>query len=277
MIYCKELLEKKHVLVAAHRGMFGADIPCNSIPAFELALKSGADILEMDLFKSTDGEVFVFHNGTEPFFLDRHTDIMRMSSEEIRSLKLVNCDKRDTRYGISSFDEILEIFKGRCLINMDRAFKTGCFVEAAERVKAHNMQDQILVKSDPILENLKLVEEYAPDFMYMPVLMETDEITETIEHMNINYIGAELVFATEDAPIAQDSYIDMHHKAGRLLWGNAIEYDHKIPLAAGHCDNLSLLDDPEKGWGWLVEKGFQIVQSDWAAQCAAYMRNRFGY
>lgn len=33
------LLAEKKVLVAAHRGVAGADIPCNTIPAFELALK----------------------------------------------------------------------------------------------------------------------------------------------------------------------------------------------------------------------------------------------
>ena len=274
MITFANKLEEKKVLIAAHRGMHGADIPCNSIPAFELALKSGADILEMDLFKSTDGEVFIFHNGTEPFFLDRHVEVMRMSSAEVRKQVLVNCDKHDTRYGINSFDEILEQFKGRCLINLDRTFNTECFADAVERVKAHNMQDQILLKCAPTMDNLKQVEAYAPDFMYMPVIMEKDDVTEQIERMNINFIGSELVFASENSPIAQDSYIEKQRKAGRVLWGNAIEYDHKIPLAAGHCDNLSLLDDPDKGWGWLADKGFQIVQTDWPAQCAAYIHSR---
>ena len=46
-----ELRKKTGVLVAAHRGTSGGNIPPNSIAAFDIALKEGADILEMDLFK----------------------------------------------------------------------------------------------------------------------------------------------------------------------------------------------------------------------------------
>ena len=70
-----QLRKEQGVLVAAHRGTSGGNIPPNTIAAFDLALKEGADILEMDLFKSLDGEIFVFHTGTEPCYLDRHIRI----------------------------------------------------------------------------------------------------------------------------------------------------------------------------------------------------------
>lgn len=60
-----ELRKEKGVLVAAHRGSNAGNIPPNSIAAFDIALKDGADILEMDLFQSVDGEIFVFHTGME--------------------------------------------------------------------------------------------------------------------------------------------------------------------------------------------------------------------
>ena len=51
-----ELRKKTGVLVAAHRGTSGGNIPPNSIAAFDIALKEGADIL-----------VCIPHrNGTEP-------------------------------------------------------------------------------------------------------------------------------------------------------------------------------------------------------------------
>ena len=67
-----ELIKEKRILVAAHRGAAGGNIPPNTIAAFDIALQEGADILEMDLFKSKDGEIFVFHTGTEPAYLDHH-------------------------------------------------------------------------------------------------------------------------------------------------------------------------------------------------------------
>ena len=46
------LYNRDRVQVAAHRGVAGVNIPCNTIPAFDIALHGGAAILEMDLFKS---------------------------------------------------------------------------------------------------------------------------------------------------------------------------------------------------------------------------------
>ena len=60
----RELAEKK-ILIMAHRGVCGANIIENTMEAFELALRQGADILEMDVFRTTDGELFIFHDGTD--------------------------------------------------------------------------------------------------------------------------------------------------------------------------------------------------------------------
>lgn len=43
------LYNRDRVQVAAHRGVAGVNIPCNTIPAFDIALHGGAAILEMRL------------------------------------------------------------------------------------------------------------------------------------------------------------------------------------------------------------------------------------
>ena len=268
-----QLRKEKGVLVAAHRGTSGGNIPPNTIAAFDLALKEGADILEMDLFKSLDGEIFVFHTGTEPCYLDRHIRIESKTSEEIRNLRLCNCDLEETFLGVNSFDEILEHYKGKCIMNLDRCIHITEDVMRA--VRRHNMVDQILLKSDTSDKSLKLVEIFAPDVAYMPIFfMEEDTASEKIENMNINYVGAELVFDREDAAIVQDSYLDMMHKKNRLLWANSLVYSSRVPLTAGHSDDISLTDDPEKGWGWLVDKGFDIIQTDWTYHLVHYLKDR---
>ena len=80
---------------------------------------------------------------------------------------------------------------------------------------------------------------------------------------------ADVVAGSVRRDVYKRQYIHSMHQAGKILWGNALEYNHKIPLAAGHCDNISLLDHPDKGWGWLADKGFDIIQTDWAAQCCS--------
>ena len=266
------LYNNDNVQVVAHRGAAGSNIPCNTIPAFDIALKGGASILEMDLFKSTDGKIFIFHTGKEPYQLNKNIDLTKLDSEEIKKLRLINVDFYPTQWGINSFDDVLEHFKGRCILNLDRI--GDCIPDVINVVKRHNMKEQILLKHAPIPSVLKIIEDVAPDYMFMPIYMEEDNASEIIEKMNINYIGAELVFKTEESPIIQPDYIESMKKSGKALWGNAVLYNHKIPLSAGHTDDVSMIDDPDKGWGWLVDHGFDIIQTDWTYQCCKYLKDR---
>lgn len=73
------------VLVIAHSGA-QAYAPTNTVPAFDLALEQGADVLELDLQLTADGEVVVLHDGT----VDRTTDgtgaIGDLTLAEVREL-----------------------------------------------------------------------------------------------------------------------------------------------------------------------------------------------
>lgn len=266
------LFSNDTVQVAAHRGTSGANIPCNTIPAFDIALKGGASILEMDLFKSADGEIFIFHTGKEPYQLNKDIDLTQLNSNEIRQLSLINVDFNATHWGINTFDEVLEHFKGRCILNLDRI--GTCIPDVIKVVERHNMREQILLKHEPIPGILKIIEELAHDYMFMPIYMEEDIVSEMIERMNINYIGAELVFKTEQSPVVQPEYIEKMKRNGKTLWGNAVLYNYMIPLSAGHTDDVSLIETPDKGWGWLVDHGFDIIQTDWTYQCCKYLKDR---
>ena len=270
-----ELRKKTGVLVAAHRGTSGGNIPPNSIAAFDIALKEGADILEMDLFQSIDGELFVFHTGMEPSHLDRHIRIERYTAGEIRQMRLCNGDLQQTSKIFDDQGELLEYVDAsvvRTNVTYDQIPKNLIIEPVMKAVKKHGMEDQILMKSDPSDQSLKLIEAYAPTIDYMPIFMEEDLASDKIEKMNINYIGAEIVFEKETSPVIQESYLEMQKKKGRILWGNAILYSSRVPLAAGHSDDVSLTDDPAKGWGWLADKGFDIIQTDWTKHCVDYLK-----
>ena len=97
----------------------------------------------------------------------------------------------------------------------------------------------------------------------MPIISETDKCTEDLLKRKINFIGAEVLFKTEESQVASPEYIDAMHKKGLLLWANAIVYDYRAVLTAGHTDDSSLTGDPYSGWGWLVDRGYDIIQTDW--------------
>lgn len=64
-----DLLRSTRPLVIAHRG-YSAAAPENTLPAFRLALTTGADLVELDTHPSRDGVIVVLHDHT----LDRTTD-----------------------------------------------------------------------------------------------------------------------------------------------------------------------------------------------------------
>ena len=144
-----ELRKEKGVLVAAHRGTSAGNIPPNSIAAFDIALKDGADVLEMDLFQSVDGEIFVFHTGKEPSHLDRHIHIEQYTAEEIRQMRLCNSDLIQTFLPVNSFDDVLEHLKGKCkvfrLIRIWQACQFAAFFRAGKAVEKHDLCGRLSV------------------------------------------------------------------------------------------------------------------------------------
>lgn len=268
-----EARRQRGVLVAAHRGVAGGNIPCNSLPAFEAALRQGADILETDLALSGDGQLLIFHPKKEKAHLNKDIHLNEMTMEQIRELRFVNIDNDPTAYGILTLDEFLEQFKNRCLINLDHGWDDdmGLMIDAVRR---HAMEEQVLIKAPAKLKYAQIMEELAPDMMFMPIYKEEDTMTELLEQMNVNYVGAELVFAREDSVFASEAYIRSHQDKGRLLWVNPILYYYKSQLTGGHNDDIAVTSDPEFGWGWLVDKGFDILQTDWPMPLRHFLDNR---
>lgn len=118
------------------------------------------------------------------------------------------------------------------------------------------------------------MEELAPKMMFMPILKQTDEFTEQLEKRDVNFVGSELVFADESSPLIDEEYMELQHKKGRLLWANAILYSYKAPLSAGHTDDIAVAEDPNLGWGWLIDKGFDIIQTDWVMPLHSYISKK---
>lgn len=266
---------KKNIIVVAHRGACGGNIPCNTLASYGIALKQGADMIEIDVEMSADKKLYIFHPGMERSHLFHCERISRMNSEDIARLRFVNIDDTRTQFGINTLDEIFEEFKGRCYINVDKFW--GHPVEIAEAIRRHNIADQILVKSAVSDKVLAALEETAPELQFMPIVKNVHESHERLMNSNVNYIGAEVVFNSEDTQVASDEFIEMMHKDGKLVWVNAIIYNFKEQLSAGHSDDTALTESEEKGWGWLADKGFDFIQTDWPLMMINYLKQTGRY
>ena len=256
---------QKKILLTAHGGYNGGIITFNSLMGFETAVRAGADVIEIDLARSAEGKLYVFHPGTEKRMLGMDCDITKMTKAEIEALRTL-----DSRQPIPSLDALLETFKGRCYINTDKAYT--CFPELVKAIRRHGVEDQIILKGEVKDTRVyDMTEALAPDIAFLAVSYETDHALEICKSRNIHYVGSEVVFREDNAPVTEDSYIAGMHRNGKVLWVNPIRFSLTRPLTGGHDDHASLLDDPAKGWGWLADKGYDIFQTDWLTDCRVYL------
>lgn len=257
------------IITVAHRGVFAGNIPCNTLPAYRAALESGADMIEIDVDMSRDGVLLIFHPGMEPPFLGTKKRIPDMDYEEISTLRYINYDNTPTQFGINTLSEVLEEFKGKCFINVDKFW--GHPKEIYEEIKRHNMTDQILVKSAFDCKVIDVLRSIAPDVAYMPIVTKTHPHHEELLKSGINYVGVECLFYEDTDEVCSKEFIDRMHGDGILVWANSIIYNHKAQIAAGHSDDAAVSGDPDTSWGWLARRGFDFIQTDWTGLMTKYL------
>jgi len=266
----RDILRSKP-LIAAHRGVCGGNIPCNTMESFDIALHQGADIIELDVSRSEDGKMYVFHPGMEPMHLYSPYSIKKLHSSEVERLHYVNTDRTPTQFSISRFEEVMEHLRGRCYINVDKFFMY--IPELGKIIRDLHMQDQVIVKTYDSPAEFKAIEDYAPDMPYM-VITRDDHFTDELLHRKLRYIGTEVLFSEESHGFAQRGYVDYMHERNLLVWVNAIVYNYKSVLAAGHNDDISVVGREDEGWGWLMDRGYDIIQTDWTLPLKLYMESR---
>lgn len=264
---------KKLPLIAAHQGCYTGNIPCNNPIAYEAALMSGADIVEIDVSRCADGTLFVFHPGQEKKWLSTDLRIPQLTAEEVKQLRFVDVHGSRTNIGVSLLDDVLEQLKGRCIVNVDKFFDHPAEIAAA--IRKHGMQDQVLVKTDAGEEWFRTVEEVAPDLPYMVFTWDNDDFSETLLKRNLRYLGTEAYFSSESAQTATPEYIDWMHRNNLKIWYNAIVCNCNRPHSAGHNDNIAVAGDPDTGWGWMIDRGIDMIQTDWCAQLHRYMHQSY--
>ena len=267
---------REHRLIVAHRGVAGGNIPCNTFASYEIALKQGADMIETDLDCTKDGELVIFHPGMEKNHLYRNDiHIPEMTFDEVKELRYVNLDNTVTQFGILKFDDLLEQLKGRCYINVDKFWGNPEAIYRA--VKRHGMVEQVLVKSSLSENVLSVLEELAPELPFMPIVSEEHPMHTELMKRNINYVGAEVLFKNDDSKLASPDFIDMMHRDGKLVWVNSIIYSYKAQLAGGHSDDSALCESMDYGWGWLADRGFDLIQTDWPGMLVDYLKETGRY
>jgi glycerophosphoryl diester phosphodiesterase len=120
--------------VIAHRGAWGRAAPGapaeNTLEAFEAAIALGADMIELDVRRTRDGQLIVYH--------DARVKTVPTSSMRYDALKI-----KGTRTQPPLLDEVLALTKDRIALNLE-VKESGYVAETVALVRRHAVESCVL-------------------------------------------------------------------------------------------------------------------------------------
>ena len=140
--------------IIAHQGS-SLDLPPNTLEAFQLALDQGADIIELDIWRSKDGTWVVIHDRNLSRITGVNKDISKLTFEEIQSLDAGynfsdssgNYLYRNKGYKIPSLEQVFKQFNNEKInIEIKTVSKLG-LSDLVEMIKKYQMEKKVLVVS----------------------------------------------------------------------------------------------------------------------------------
>ena len=270
--------DRDYVFVAMHRGDW-RNFPENSKGAILSSIQLGADIVELDVHMTKDGRFILNHDPT----LDRTTTgkgkVCDLTLAEIKQLKMRDKDGKPTEYDVLTLEEALELTRGKVLVNIDKF--TLHPREILDAVAAVGALKEVLVKSLHAPDDArKFFGPYWKDvesgeLLYMPVIQFCWKKHKKAAHDLPLWIAEEPRKASmyeicADKPEYAVAFGDVLKARGApRLWINTM-WDS---LDAGHGDVCALLD-ADGNWGWVLEQGATMIQTDYAAELLVYLMRK---
>ncbi|WP_259067054.1 glycerophosphodiester phosphodiesterase family protein [Mucilaginibacter sp. X4EP1] len=260
----------KHVMVVAHRGDW-RNAPENSLQAYKLAIEMGVDVVETDLNETKDGVVIVMHDET----IDRTTDGKGKPSDytlaELKKFHLRNGLGVVTKHTIPTLEELMELAKGKILVNLDKSYPY--YREAyAVLKKTGTLQQAIFKTTVPYQEVRAKYGALLDSITFMPVVNIDKPAARTVidEYQHeIKPVAFELNFPTDTSKIIENAgFIRENHSK---IWINAL-----WPwLNGGHDDDRAVEENDKKdSWDWLIARGATMIQTDRPKDLLNYLRSK---
>lgn len=260
--------KSNYMMIFAHRGDWRNAPAENSLLAYQRCIDEGIDGIEIDLQMTRDGVLVVMHDET----LDRTTTgkgkVCDYTLEELKNLYLLSPIGVVTRQRIPTFEEVLELAKGRILILVDKWLKIKDLV--IETAKRHNCLSQIVLRSS--LSSFKFQEKVGSlpnEIIYIPVLVckgkgDLEKLNDIINNYTIPI--ASFSFIRDDFEILKQ--IPLLKKKGYRIWLNSLWGKFN----GGHDDELGFID-VSNSYEWLINSGANIIFSDNPLRLRDYLKN----
>ena len=165
-------IKKRPVLFSLHRGA-NRYAPENTRPAFEKAIRLGADFIEFDVRTTSDGKFFLLHDSTLDGKTDGHGPIANTLSSVISNLSAgVKFGRPYASIGLPTLDGFMQDVAGKINLYFDaKAIAPQALVDTLER---YGMLERTVVYGPArFLAKLKAIN---PRVRLLPPLGSSDEI-----------------------------------------------------------------------------------------------------
>lgn len=262
-------LESRKVIVVAHRGDW-RNAPENSLQAFQNCIEMGVDMIEIDVRKTKNGQLVLMHDNTVDRTTDGKGEVSNFTLEELRQLHLKNGMGRVTFHHIPTLEEVLDLAKGKILINIDKGY--DYFQDIYDLLVKTNTLDQVIIKSSHPYKKVKTENNDILDkVIYMPnVNLNNPEAEQIIdEYISIKPIAFECNFA-EVTPKVLELLQKIKDNRSKI-WLNSLWPSQN----AGHDDDRAIeLKEPDESWGWLLEQGASLIQTDRPYNLIQYLQKK---
>ncbi len=196
------------VYVVAHRGAH-IGIPENTLAAYQKAIDLGADFVEIDLRTTRDSALVSVHNSKiDAYVTDGTTGLVsEFTLEELKAMDVGSrIDAKWTNERIPTFDEILELCKGKIGIYLD--FKNADINQTLSVIKKWDMEKDIVWYADP--QELKQVKKLCSECIIMPDPGPEKNLNTLLTELKPYVVASVWKYYSK-------TFLDACHKAGAIV------------------------------------------------------------
>ncbi|MCG7340768.1 hypothetical protein MHK01_01805 [Staphylococcus auricularis] len=272
----KLLNQNSNCIITAHQGSAGGNIGYNTFKALENAIYAGAQFVEFDITKSLDGTFYIFHENEELIRL-KYPELLKTSHDDtIQQLQHYNMNNKPIG-PVETLAEMMENMKKHpeIIMHVDHVSKwKGEILDELDQYE--DQASQFIVKIDANNEEaVEAVRNHGIKFMTIVIIRNKEELERVLELTSeMNVVGIEILFESTDESHVQSDAIQMIHDHDMFVLINSIKLDDEEVLSAHADDEVSIFEDPDKGWGKLLDIGCDAIQTDWVAQLNSYLLKR---
>lgn len=236
------------IKVVAHRGGVGLGVPENTLPAIQKAIDIGAQLVEIDVRETKDGQLILMHDAT----LDRTTNgsgrVEDMTLKEIRELDAGGWHSERFRgVQVPTLEEALTLMKGK--ISPDLDVKTAAVEKLVDVVNRVGVAGESYYHGS--IEESRKLNNLAPEIFLRPSVRHSVDIHQTIRSLWPPLINLNWHAVTEEN-------IRLIHLLGAQAFVNTLDTADtllNVELAAEAGADYIQTDYPDKVIALLREKG----------------------